>query len=75
MATVTDETAADVLREGGAVDVIDETEVLVTSGTAQSKYIYISNCYTKAYCTASQYICAQQRANTLAVMAYTNTMH
>ena len=40
MATVSDETAADVLREGGAVDVIDETEVLVTSGTEQSKYIY-----------------------------------
>ena len=61
----------DVPRESGAVDANDMTEV--TSGTAQSKYT--SNCYTKAYCTASQYPCAQQRANTLAVMAYTNTMH
>ena len=46
VANFSDETAADVLRESGAVDVSDETEVLVTSGTAQRKYT--SNCYTKA---------------------------
>ena len=63
----------DVPRESGAVDVIGMTDVLVTSGTAQSKCT--SSCYTKAYCTSSQYTCAQQRANTLAVTAYTNTMH
>ena len=44
--TVTDETAENILKESGAVDVIDETEVLVASGTAQSKKT-ISYEYTK----------------------------
>ena len=40
MATTSIESAAkEVLRKSGAVDVIGETEVLVTSGTEQSKYI------------------------------------
>lgn len=47
VATVTDETAADVLGENGAVDDCDVSEVLVTSGTVQSKYS--SNGYYKAY--------------------------
>ena len=46
VATVTDDTAENILRESGAVDVIDETEVLVASGTAQSKKT-ISYEYTK----------------------------
>lgn len=41
MASLLDDTAAEVLEASGGVDVIDETDVLVISGTAHGKNIHI----------------------------------
>ena len=78
VATVTDETAVDILRESEAYDVVDETaadtdetEVLVTSGTAQSKYITTTSAYITMHSLKVCTVHVNYKSISLAVMPFT----